>query len=121
MRARFGNVAGMDAKAELAELVEDHLGRSADASSAALAAVIVGLADILSAFEDAKLKKGNWGTMLGNLRKGDELVRAALPVLKAEGGSGVTAVVAFADRHLYFAGMMQDEIMRLQAGESTLV
>lgn len=119
MRARFGNVAGMDAKAELAELVEDHLSRQSNPASVALASVISGLASILTAYQDAQQKRGNWSTMLANLRKGDELVRPALPVLRGEGGS--IALVAFADRQVYFAGMMADEIMRLQAGESTLL
>lgn len=111
----------MSPKAELAELVEDHLSRSGSAGTVALAAAITGLASILTAYQDAQQKRGNWGTMLSNLRKGEELVRPALPLLRSEGGPGVAAVVALAERELHFAETMADEIMRLQAGESTLL
>lgn len=111
----------MDAKAELAELVEDHLREGADVAGNALVSVVTGLASILAAYEDARQRKGNWAAMLANLRRGDELVRASVPILRTTGGSGFASLVAFADRQVYFAGMMQDEIMRLQSGESTLV
>jgi hypothetical protein len=34
-------------------------------------------------------------------------------------GPGYAAVVAMADRELQFAALMEDEIVRLQAGETT--
>ena len=111
----------MDAKAELAELVEGHLRVGADTASNALLSIVTGLASIVTAYDDARQRKGNWAAMLAKLRRGDELVRAALPILRSHGDTGFASLVAFADRQVYFAGMMQDEIMRLQSDESTLV
>lgn len=110
----------MNAKAELAELVMDHLGRHGGMATAALASAITGLAAILSAYDDAQERRGNWGTMLGNLRKGVASIEPVLPMLR-DAGPDYVAVVELAERELEFAALMQDEIVRLQAGESTNV
>lgn len=109
----------MDAKAQLAELVEDHLSRQSGEQTIAGTAIIMGLARILTAYEDAKQKRGNWGTMLDNLKKGEELVRPALRVVRAN--PALSGLVTYADRQLSFASVMADEIQRLQADASTLL
>jgi hypothetical protein len=111
----------MNAKAELAELVMDHLSENGGMGTVALAAVISGLASILTAYNDAQERRGNWGTMLGNLQAGIANIQPALPLLRAHGGPGVATVIALAERELSFAALMQDEITRLTAGESTNV
>jgi hypothetical protein len=111
----------MSPEAELAELVMDHLGRTGGvaAATAALASVIVGLASILAAYDDAQERRGNWGAMLAHLREGFRHIEPALPVLRRHGGPDVQAVVERAERELPFAALLQDEIVRLQAAEST--
>jgi len=109
----------MSPKAELAEFVMDHLGRNTNPTTIALASVITGLASILSAYDDAQEKRGNWGTMLGNLRTGADLLDVALPLLRERGGPGAAAVIEMGEREARFARLVQDEIVRLQAGEST--
>jgi hypothetical protein len=109
----------MDAKAELAELVEDHLSRQSGEQTVAGVAIIMGLARILQAYEDAKSKRGNWATMLDNLKKGEELIRPAIEVVRLN--PGLSGLVTFAGRQLSFVGVMADEIERLSAGQSTLV
>jgi len=109
----------MDPKAELAEFVMDHLGRNANRSAAALASAIAGLANIFTAYNDAQERTGNWGGMLGNLRSGADLLDAALPLLRERGGPGVAAVIEMGEREARFARLVEDEIVRLQAGEST--
>ena len=109
----------MSPKAELADFVADHLSRSPGGmTTAALASVITGLAGIMSAYTDAQERRGNWGQMLANLKNGVASVKPALNMLRA-GGPGYAAIVELADRELQFAALMQDEIVRLQAGEST--
>lgn len=110
----------MNPKAELAELVDDHLSRNSSVATAALGSVVVGLAKILTAYTDAQAKRGNWGTMLGNLRSGVADIAPALPMLRTA-GPGVAAIVEMAEREIVFANVMQDEIIRLSAGESTAV
>jgi hypothetical protein len=109
----------MDAKAELAELVEDHLSRQNGEQTVAGAAIIMGLARILTAYEDAKSKRGNWSTMLDHLKKGEELIRPALPVVRLN--PALSGLVNFAGHQLSFISVMADEIERLSAGESTLL
>jgi hypothetical protein len=110
----------MSPKAELAEYVSDHLSRNANVSTMALASVIHGLSLIMSAYDDAQEKRGNWGGMLANLKTGIENIEPALPLLRSA-GPGVAAVLELAEREMGFAADMQDLIHRLQAGESTLV
>ena len=109
----------MRAEAELAELVEDHLGRNANVTNVALASTIHGLAQIMTAYGDAQARRGNWGAMLANLKNGIANIQPALPVLRGA-GPGVAAIVSMAERELQFASVMQDSIVRLQADESTL-
>lgn len=109
----------MNARADLAEMVMDHLGRSAGPATAALAGVIAGLASIMIAYDDAQERRGNWGGMLANLRRGVTNIEAALPLLRSHGGAGVAAVIELAERELAFAAILHDEIVRLQAGQST--
>jgi hypothetical protein len=111
----------MNAKAELAELVDDHLGRNATMAKAALGSVIAGLAKFLTAYADAQARRGNWGTMLDNLRRGMNDIEPVLPLLKSQGGPGVATIVELAESELRFAAEMQEEIVRLSAGESTNV
>lgn len=112
----------MNAKAELAEFVNDYLSRKEGGIElVALGAVITGLASILSAYRDAQERRGNWGAMLGNLRDGVAEIERALPLLREHGGPGVATVIELAEQELAFAGSMHDEIVRLTAGESTNV
>lgn len=110
---------GMNAKAELAELVENYLSINAGIETMALGSTIEGLAKIWSAYGDAKRKRGNWSTMLHNLRDGISDIEPALPYLR-ELGQAVAGLVALAERELVFAAELHAEIVRLSAGESTL-
>lgn len=110
----------MNPKTELAELVDNHLSGRANVTTAALGSVVVGLAKILTAYMDGQQKRGNWGTMLGNLRSGVADIAPALPMLRTA-GPGAAMLVEMAERELVFANEMQDEIIRLSAGESTAV
>jgi hypothetical protein len=104
--------------AELAELVNDHLSRGSRIDPA-IAAVANGLADIGSAFLDAQDESGNWGRILANLRTGAEQIRIGLEMLR--GQPGFEGLVQFVERQRSFASTMIDEVIRLQAGESTPV
>ncbi len=109
----------VNAKAELADFVMNHL--QGGPMDAALGTLINGLAAIGTAFDDAQERKGNWGTMLSNLRGGAASARSALEYLRQHGGPGLAALLQFADRHVRFAQLVADEILRLQANESTPV
>jgi hypothetical protein len=112
----------MNPKAQLAELVMDHLSRGGGGiATAALGSVITGLAKFLVVYDDAQSRRGNWGEMLGNLRTGVQTLEGALPLLREHGGPGVATVIELAERELDFAAFLQDEIVRLSAGESTNV
>jgi hypothetical protein len=109
----------MSAKTELADFVDNHLSRNPGGmTTMALASVVTGLASILTAYGDAQERRGNWGAMLANLKQGVAGIKPALNTLRAA-GPAYAAVVAMADRELQFAALMQDEIVRLQAGETT--
>jgi hypothetical protein len=103
---------------ELSELINDHLGRG-NKLDAAMAAVVSGLHDISVAFIEAQDQSGNWGRLLANLRAGTEQVRYGLDTLAGE--RGFEGFVGFAERQRAFASTMIDEVVRLQAGEATLV
>jgi len=111
----------MTAKGQLADFVMDHLGRNASPANVALAAVMTGLARIFTAFDDAQERRGNWGSMLDNLRGGVQLIDAALPHLRTHGGPGVADVISMAEREVAFARLVEEDIVRITAGESTLV
>ena len=99
----------------------DHLSRGSKLATVGLASTISGLASIMTAYDDAQERRGNWGAMLANLRNGIANIETALPMLRSHGGPGVAAVIELAERELSFAALVRDEILRLQAGESTLV
>jgi hypothetical protein len=109
----------MNPKAELAEFVMDHLGQNANMATAALGSAVVGLARILIAYEDAQQRRGNWGGMLDNLRSGVQMLEPALPLLRQHGGPGAAALIEMGEREVRFARLVDDEIVRLTAGEST--
>jgi hypothetical protein len=111
----------MTTKGELAELVMDHLARNASPANAALASVMSGLARIFTAYNDAQERGGNWRSTLENLRTGVQLVEAALPLLRTDGGAGVATVIEMAEREVEFARVVEEGIGRMTAGESTLV
>jgi hypothetical protein len=104
-------------EAQLAEFVDAHLGRGGP-TDAAVGAVVVGLADLSAAFLDAQEQRGQWGRILSKLRTGTELVKAGVERLRGE--PGFEGLVTFAERQRAFAATMVDEVLRLQAGESTL-
>jgi hypothetical protein len=105
----------MDDRAELAELVDDHLSRGKN-DDFALAAIASGLAKVLEAIGDAQASRGNWGAMMSNLRLG----RAELEVGLASGAE-LGPLRDYAQRQAAFAALLVSEIERLQAGETTLV
>jgi hypothetical protein len=111
----------MTAKGQLADFVMDHLSHNANPANVSLIAVMSGLAKIFTAFGDAQGRKGNWGSMLDNLRGGIQLIDAALPHLRTDGGPGVADVIEMAEREVVFARLVEDDIVRITAGESTLV
>jgi len=84
----------MTAKGDLAEFVMDHLSQNATPANTSLAAVMSGLARIFTAYNDAQERRGNWGSMLENLRSGIQLIESALAKLRTHGGPGVASVVA---------------------------
>lgn len=112
----------VSAKGQLADLVMDHLTRfGGTIETVSLASVIAGLASLFTAYSDAQERRGNWGAMLDNLRRGISNIEPALPHLRAHGGPGVASVIEMAERELGFAHDVQETILRLQSGESTLV
>lgn len=106
----------MSAESELADFVMNHLGRGTPLDPA-VGAMVIGLADIVNAFSDAQEARGNWGGMLAKLRTGTENVGVAIGLLR--GQAAFSGLVAFAERQHRFAMLLIDEIVRLQAGEST--
>jgi hypothetical protein len=111
----------MSAKGQLAEFVMDHLSRNGNPANVSLIAVMSGLTKIFAAFGDAQDRRGNWGPMLDNLRGGIQLIDAALPHLRSNGGPGVADVIEMAEREVSFARDVEADIVRITAGESTLV
>lgn len=104
----------MNAKRELADLVDDHLSRNASVPNVALAGMMAGLTKILTSYSDAQERRGSWDEMLSNLRSGLADVEAALPVLRVE-QDGVAAIVLFAEREVAFAAHLEREIVRLRS------
>lgn len=109
----------MTPEAELAEFVMDHLSRQANQLTIAIGALCTGVASFAQAYHDAQECRGNWGEMLSRLREGFANVRPAIPVIRERGGAGAAALVSFGERQLDFALLMEAEIIRLQAHEST--
>jgi hypothetical protein len=109
------DVAG---SAELQELVEDHLsrGKSDDIS---IAIVCYGLSRVGEALQRLQERSTNWGATLGLLRVGADAIRQGLPSLR-QSGVPLDALLSLAERQLAFAELLQNEIVRLQAGETTL-
>src|SRR5262245_28584908 len=101
----------MRARAELAELVMDHLSHNSP-TMVATAAVIRGLASIMTAYSDAQGRRGNWSAMLTNLEDGRANIEAALPLLRTA-GPDITGLIELAERELGFAAEMHDTIVRL--------
>jgi hypothetical protein len=111
----------MSAKGQLADFVMDHLSRNGSTANVALIAVMTGLSRLFAAFGDAQERKGNWGSMLDNLRGGIQLIDAGLPHLRTDGGPGVADVIEMAEREVAFGRLVEEDIVRITAGESTLV
>lgn len=84
-----------------------------------LAAVVSGLALLSNAFIDTQDTSGKSGTIIANLQSGCEQVRYGLEQLR--GQPGFEGLVNFAERQRAFASILIDEVIRLQADESTLV
>src|SRR5262245_5125104 len=101
----------MTAKGELAEFVMDHLGRNANIATAGLGSAIAGLARILTAYDEAQERRGNWGSMLDNLRTGIAMLEPAIPILRQHGGPGVAAVIEMGEREVRFARLVEDDIV----------
>ena len=108
----------MSAEAELAEFVMNHLGHGTPLDPF-VGAVCSGLAELGKAFGDAQEKRGNWGGILANLRSGSSQVGTGLSMLRNQ--PPFAGLVAFAERQQRFAALLIDEVIRLQAGESTPV
>jgi hypothetical protein len=108
----------MTPEEQLADLVETFLshGQKLDPF---MGAVMFGVSQIGDACVDAQKKSGNWGSMLAKLRSGAEAIELAIEHL--HGKSGLERFVAFAERYRLFAREMINEIVRLQADESTHV
>jgi hypothetical protein len=109
----------MSAEREVADFVMDHLSRGKPLDMA-LGSITAGLADIGNALMDAQEARGNWGAMIANLRVGSERVGVALEPLR-KAGPQYAGLVEFAERQQRFALLLVDEIVRLQAQESTPV
>lgn len=111
----------MNPREQLAEFVEAQIGRRPDPEAANLYTLVCALADIATALADAQDMRGNWGSMLTNLRKGSEQTRTPLAWLKQHDAAGFARLIAFAERQLVIAEALANEIMRLQGeDESTL-
>ena len=106
------------ANEELHDLVENHLSRGGRAAIA-LGGACAALGRIAGALQQAYSRTPNWNHALNDLRAAAPELRAALGMLK--GQADLAGLVAFGERQLQFAELLKDEIVRLQAGESTLV
>jgi hypothetical protein len=118
LRAHVEYDARMNPEAELAAFVDDFLARGGELHPF-IGIVAQGLSQVGEALSQAQEKSGNWGGMLGNLRSGAGLIQGAAERLRGE--AGLERFVAFADTYARFAEAMIDEILRLQADESTHV
>ncbi|MEO8161485.1 MAG: hypothetical protein ABI588_08700 [Arenimonas sp.] len=107
-----------DARIQLRELVEDHLSRGY-AKEFGLIGMITGLAVIGDALAEVQSGTGNWAAILERLRAGAKDVRAA--VEHSRDDASLQRIRAFAERQLSFATLLEGEIVRLNAGQSTLV
>jgi hypothetical protein len=107
-----------EALKELQELVENTLSRGKQ-SDLPVAVVSYGLSRIGDAIQLIQDGSHNFGAVLGELRAGAELLRQGLPELRKD--PGAAALVSLCERRLPFAELLQQEIVRLQAGETTKV
>jgi len=110
----------MSPEAELAELVDILFSRGKPID-VAVGSMVSGLADIGNALMDAQAMRGNWGSIIANLRVGAEKVRVAIDPVRKMGGPGFEGLAKYAERHLRFAMGMIDDVIRLQANESTTI
>jgi len=115
-----GGSMNADASTELAKLVTDHLGRSKP-EDLALSSIALGLARIGDAFGDIAERKANWSRVLDLLERGSSELRSGVGFAAQRGPRDAETLIAYAKRQLAFAALLHGEIIRLQAGESTLV
>jgi hypothetical protein len=103
---------------QLKELVEEHLARNVG-KDAGLIALVGGLGAIARCLSTVQRGNGHWGPLVLELRQAAADTRAGL---KAAGDDpGLERLRAFADRQLAFASALEDELVRIEEGESTLV
>ncbi len=102
---------------QVQELVEEHLsrGRSRDVG---LIGLISGLASIGEVLITIQRGTSQWGPIVLRLRQAIADTKAALKQTPQDGS--LDALRAFADRQLAFAGVLEDELVQLEEGESTL-
>ena len=103
--------------AQLRELVEDHLSRGAP-QDMGIAALAVGLGAIGAALAEVQSGRANWSAVRERLRQGMKDTRAGLQIAHAD--RRLDALRGFAERQLTFAALLDDEIVRVTAGETTL-
>ena len=105
-------------RTQLKELVEEHLSRRSH-KDAGLVGLITGLATIGEVLAATERGTAHWGALVLRLREAIASTKAALK--QTRGDAGLIGLEAFADRELAFATVLEDEIVRLEEGESTLV
>lgn len=107
-----------EVRIQVKELVEEQLGRRGQ-KDAALVDAIAGLAAIHHVLATARRGTAHWGALVLRLREAIVGTKAALK--QTQGDEGLAGLHAFADRELAFAAVLEDELVRLEEGESTLV
>ncbi len=102
---------GSDRARQLKEMIEDHLGRNYDKDAGLIAFII---ADALALVQN---DSGNWAAVLERLRAGLRDTRAAIEHTRDDGS--LARLRTFAERQVAFAALLEQEIISLQADETT--
>lgn len=101
---------------QVTELVEEHLSRSGkDAPLIALVAGLAAIGELLTTIHRGNVK---WGPIVLRLRQALGDTKAALALTQAD--ASLDGLRAFAERQVAFAGVLEEELLMLEEGETTL-
>jgi hypothetical protein len=102
-------------RADLAEMVMDHLSRGIGEGEWGIIYASSGLVSVGNAYSGIQYRKDELGQVLDNLRNGCNDLGQALPRLRAHFGERAAALIAFVERELYFASSLIPTVERMKA------
>jgi hypothetical protein len=106
-----------DARVELQELIESHLSRGKP-DDVVIGIVCYGVSRVGEGIQHLQAQSVSWGAALGCVRSGAEAIRQGLPLLRTRQAE-LAGLIRFGERQLAFAELLEKEIVRLQADQST--